>query len=178
MTFIGQSTRRVEDERFLTGRGTFVDDVNLPGQLFAYVVRSPHAHAVIERIDGRGASVFTYDDIADLGLMPCATAVATVGPMLVPPRPALANGKVRHVGDPVAFVVAETAAEARDAAERVVVEYRQLPSVVDAAVALAPGAPLWWDEVPGNLSFRFRKGDPDAVRAAIAGRALMLSSLT
>jgi carbon-monoxide dehydrogenase large subunit len=171
VTFIGQSARRVEDERFLTGRGTFVDDVNVPGQMWAYVVRSPHAHAVIEHIDGGGASVFTYADIADLGLLPCATAVATVGPMLVPPRPALANGKVRHVGDPVAIVVAETQAEARDAAERVVVEYRPLPPVVDAAAALAPGAPVLWDEVPGNLSFRFQKGDPDAVRAAMARAA-------
>jgi carbon-monoxide dehydrogenase large subunit len=169
VTFIGQSSRRVEDERFLTGRGTFVEDVNLPGQMFAYVVRSPHAHAVIERIDTGGATVFTYADIADLGFLPCATAVATVGPMFVPPRPALANGKVRHVGDPVAFVVAETAAEARDAAERVVVEYRPLPSVVDAAAALAPDAPLVWDE--GNLSFRFMKGDPEAVREAMASAA-------
>ena len=139
MTFIGQSTRRVEDERFLTGRGTFVEDVNLPGQMFAYVVRSPHAHAVIEGIDisrVTGASVFIYADIADLGLLPCATAVATVAPMLVPPRPALANARVRHVGDPVAFVVAETRAAARDTAERVVVEYRPLPSVVDGAAAL------------------------------------------
>jgi len=116
VTFIGQSSRRVEDERFLTGRGTFVEDVNPPGQMFAYVVRSPHAHAMIESIDGGGATVFTYADIADLGVLPCATAVATVGPMFVPPRPALANGRVRHVGDPVAFVVAETAAAARDAA--------------------------------------------------------------
>jgi carbon-monoxide dehydrogenase large subunit len=171
VTFIGQSMRRVEDERFLTGRGTFVDDVNVPGQLFAYVVRSPHAHAVIERIDTGGGSVFTYDDIADLGLLPCATSVATTGPMLVPPRPALANGRVRHVGDPVAFVVAESPAEARDAAERVVVEYRPLPPVVDAAAALLPGAPLLWDEVPGNQSFRFQKGDPDAVREAMARAA-------
>ncbi len=174
MAFIGQSTRRVEDERFLTGRGVFVDDVNVPDQMFAYVVRSPHAHAAIERIDTSGvtdASVFTYADIADLGLLPCATAVATVGPMLVPPRPALAYGKVRHVGDPVAFVVAATPAAARDAAEQVVVEYRPLPCVVDAAAALAPGAPVLWDEVPGNLSFRFVKGDPGAVRAALASAA-------
>ena len=168
MTFIGQSTRRVEDERFLTGHGTFVDDVNLPGQMFAYVLRSPHAHAAIERIDTGSGTVFTYADIAGLGLMLCNTAVATVGPMLVPPRPALANGKVRHVGDPVAFVVAETGAAARDAAERVVVDYRPLPPVVDAAAALAPGAPLLWDEVPANQSFRFVKGDPDMVRGAMA----------
>jgi carbon-monoxide dehydrogenase large subunit len=176
VTFIGQSARRVEDERFLTGRGIFVEDVNLPGQLFAHVVRSPHAHAMIERIDSSavtGASVFTYADIADLGLLPCATAVATTGPMLVPPRPALANGRVRHVGDPVAFVVAETAYAARDAAESVVVEYRALPSVVDAAAALSPGAPLLWDEVPGNQSFRFQKGDPAAVNAAMASAAFV-----
>jgi aerobic carbon-monoxide dehydrogenase large subunit len=174
VTFIGQSSRRVEDERFLTGRGTFVEDVNVPEQLWAYVVRSPHAHAMIESIDSSGisgASVFTYADIADLGLLPCATAVATVGPMLVPPRPALADGRVRHVGDPVAFVVAGTAAAARDAAERVTVNYRELPSVVDAAAALRPDAPLLWDEVPNNLSFRFQKGDAGAVRAAIAGAA-------
>jgi aerobic carbon-monoxide dehydrogenase large subunit len=178
VTFIGQSTRRVEDERFLTGRGTFVEDVNLPGQLWACVVRSPHAHAEIEGIDSSGvtgASVFTYADIADLGPLPCATAVATVDPMLVPPRPALANGKVRHVGDPVAFVVAETPTAARDAAEHVVVAYRDLPPVVDAAAALAPGAPQLWDEVPGNLSFRFLKGDPEAVRLAMASAAHVVS---
>jgi aerobic carbon-monoxide dehydrogenase large subunit len=164
----------MEDERFLTGRGTFVDDVNIAGQLWACVVRSPHAHAVIERIDSgtvTRASVFTYADIADLGVLPCATSVATVRPMLVPPRPALANGRVRHVGDPVAFVVAETQSAARDAAERVMVEYRPLPPVVDAAAALRPGAPLLWDEAPGNLSFRFQKGDPAAVSAAMARAA-------
>ena len=174
MTFIGQSTRRVEDERFLTGRGVFVEDVNDPGQLWAYVIRSPHAHATIERIDTSavaGASVFTYADIADLGLLPCATAVATVGPMLVPPRPALAKERVRHVGDPVAFVVAETLFAARDAAERVVVEYGILPAVAGAEAALRPGAPLLWDEVPGNLSFRFQKGDAASVQAALAASA-------
>jgi aerobic carbon-monoxide dehydrogenase large subunit len=171
VTFIGQSTRRIEDERFLTGRGTFVEDVDLPGQLWAAVVRSPHAHAVIEHIDPGGGTVFTYPDIADLGVMPCVTAVATTGPMLVPPRPALANGRVRHVGDPVAFVVAETKSAARDAAERVVVEYSPLPSVVNAETALAPGAPVLWDQVPGNQSFHFQKGDPAAVREALAASA-------
>jgi carbon-monoxide dehydrogenase large subunit len=169
VTFIGQSTRRVEDERFLTGRGTFVEDVTLPGQLWAHVIRSPHAHAVIEKIDTSGvtgASVFTYQDIADIGLLPCATSVATVAPMIVPPRPALARGKVRHVGDPVAFVVAETSLAARDAAENVIVDYRPLPSVTDAAAALAEGAPVLWDEAQGNLSFRFQKGD---LGAAMAG---------
>ena len=91
--------------------------------------------------------------------------------MLVPPRTALANGKVRHVGDPVAFVVAETLSAARDAAENVVVDYCPLPPVVDAAAALAPGAPLLWNEVPDNLSFRFQKGDPAAVQSAMSGAA-------
>ena len=110
--------------------------------MFAYVVRSPHAHAVIERIDTggvTGASVFTYADIADLGLLPCATAVATVAPMLVPPRPALAHGRVRHVGDPVAFVVADTVAAARDAAEQVVVDYTPVAVGRRRGVGVAAG---------------------------------------
>src|ERR1700712_16233 len=121
--FIGQSVRRLEDDRFLTGRGVFVDDVNDAGQAWAHVVRSPHAHATIDRIDTAAAlampgvlGIYTYHDIADLGLLPCATQVASVAPLIVPPRPALAHGKVRFVGDPVAFVVAETPAHARDAA--------------------------------------------------------------
>ena len=164
----------MEDERFLTGRAVFVEDVDLPGQLHARIVRSPHAHAVIEAIDTSavtGASVFTYADIAALGHLPNATAVATLEPIRVPPRPALANGVARHMGDPVAFVVAETREAARDAAEAVVVTYRPLPVVVDAAAALAPGAHLLWGQVPGNLSFRFQKGDPAAVRAAMTAAA-------
>ena len=144
MTFIGQSTRRLEDQRFLTGRGLFVDDVNDAGQAWAYVVRSPHAHATIDRIDTSAATgalgIYTYHDIADLGLLPCATQVASVAPMVVPPRPALAHGRARFVGDPVAFVVAETVVAARDAAEQIVVDYTPLPCVVDAAAAtVIPG---------------------------------------
>ena len=178
MTFIGQSARRLEDDRFLTGRATFVEDVNLPDQAMAYVVRSPHAHATIAGIDTAAAGsipsvlgVFTFDDIADLGWLPCATRVATVAPMRVPPRPALARGRVRHVGDPVAFIVADTLAAARDAAELIAIDYQPLPAVVDAAAALQPEAPALWDEVPGNESFRFMKGDPAAVAAAFATAA-------
>ncbi|HEX2942804.1 MAG TPA: xanthine dehydrogenase family protein molybdopterin-binding subunit [Rhodopila sp.] len=174
--FIGQSTRRLEDARFLTGQGIFVDDVNRPGQAWAHVVRSPHAHAMIERIDTAVArampgvlDIYTYADITGLGDLPCATAVATVGPMFVPPRPALANGRVRHVGDPVAFVVAETAVQARDAAEQVVVDYTPLPAVVDAVAALRPDAPRIWDT--GNQSFQFQRGDQAAVQAAFAAAA-------
>lgn len=171
--FIGQSTRRLEDARFLTGRGLFVDDVNVAGQAWAYVVRSPHAHAVIDRIDTASAQampgvmgIYTYADIGDLGPLPCGTQAATVSPMIVPPRPALACGKVRHVGDPVAFVVAETAYAARDAAEHVTVDYTPLPCVVDATAALAPDAPLLWGT--GNESYCFQRGDQAAVQAALA----------
>jgi aerobic carbon-monoxide dehydrogenase large subunit len=173
LTFIGQSTRRLEDQRFLTGRGLFVDDVNDAGQAWAYVVRSPHAHATIDRIDTSAATgalgIYTYHDIADLGLLPCATQVASVAPMVVPPRPALTHGRARFVGDPVAFVVAETVVAARDAAEQIVVDYTPLPCVVDAAAALRPGAPSLWET--GNESFRFQRGDPAAVQAAFAAAA-------
>ncbi|MFL5279811.1 MAG: xanthine dehydrogenase family protein molybdopterin-binding subunit [Rhodopila sp.] len=174
--FIGQSKRRLEDARFLTGRGTFVDDVNDAGQAWASVVRSPYAHATVERIDTAVAKampgvvgIYTYDDIADLGTLPCATQVATVTSMIVPPRPALARDRVRHVGDPVAFVVAETATTARDAAEQVVVDYSPLPCVVDPVAALRPGAPQIWDA--GNESYRFQRGDQAAVEAAFAAAA-------
>jgi aerobic carbon-monoxide dehydrogenase large subunit len=173
LTFIGQSTRRLEDHRFLIGRGTFVDDVNDAGQAWACVVRSPHAHATIGRIDTTAATgalgIYTYQDIADLGLLPCATQVATVAPMIVPPRPALANGRVRFAGDPVAFVVAETAAAARDAADRIVIDYTPLPCVVDPAAALQPNAAKIWDT--GNESFRFQRGNQPAVQAAFATAA-------
>ena len=174
--FIGQSIRRFEDARFLTGRGVFVDDVNRPDQLYAHVVRSPHAHATIDRIDAAAAraapgvsGIYIYDDIADLGLLPCATSVATIAPMIVPPRPALANGRVRHVGDPVAFVVASSPSAARDAAEQVLVEYTPLACVVDVASALRADAPLLWDT--GNESYHFQKGDAAAVQAAFATAA-------
>jgi carbon-monoxide dehydrogenase large subunit len=178
VTQIGASTRRFEDARFLTGQGRFVDDVNAAEQLRAHVLRSPHAHARITGLDmsaARGAAgvraVYTHADIAHLGLLPCATAVATVAPMKVPPRPALADGVVRHVGDPVAFIVADTIAQARDAAELIRVDYDPLPAVVDGPAALAAGAPELWPGIPGNESFRFQKGDPQAVAAAFATAA-------
>ena len=175
MAYIGQSRQRSEDHRFLTGAGRFVEDIAASGQAWAHVVRSPHAHAMISRIDTSPAlavpgvlAVYTYDDIAGLGLMGCPTQVATVEPMRVPPRPALANGKVRYVGDPVAFVVAETRNAARDGAEAVEVLYGPLPCVTDGVAAMATDAPRLWDSIPDNISYRFQKGDQDAVRAAFA----------
>src|SRR5579863_6987718 len=177
---IGRSLRRLEDPRFLTGHGRYVDDMNLPGQLHAIVLRSPHGHAEIDGIDTAAArampgvrGVFTAADLdADgIGALPCIAQVATVAPMIVPPRRALALGRVRHVGDPVAFVVADTTDQARDAAERIAVAYQPLPAVVEATAALAAAAPLLWDEAPGNLSYRFERGDRAAVEAALAGAA-------
>ncbi len=176
----GRSVRRLEDFRFLTGVGRYVDDFILPGQVHAHVLRSPHAHAAIEQIDTAAArdgsgvlGVFTETDLrADgIGPLPCIAQVSTVDPMIVPPRFALARGRVRHVGDPVALVVAETRDLAREAAERIAVEYRPLAAVADAAAALLPGAPAIWDEAPGNLSYRFQRGDEAATRAAFAAAA-------
>jgi carbon-monoxide dehydrogenase large subunit len=177
---IGRSLVRLEDARFLRGEGRFVEDIDAPGQLHLQVVRSPHAHAEIAGIDAGAAralpgvhGVFTAADLAaeGLGPLPCIAQVATVAPMIVPPRYALAGERVRHVGDPVAVVVADTRDVARDAAELVVVDYRVLPAVVDAPAALGPDAPLLWDEAPGNLSYRFERGDREAVATAIATAA-------
>src|SRR6476660_7891616 len=130
MSCRGQSLRRLEDARFLTGHGRYIEDIDVPGQTWMQVVRSPHAHATIERIDAEAArgvpgvlGVFTAADLAELGPLPCTVPVASVAPMIVPPRPTLASGRTRHVGDPVAFVVAETRAAARDSAELVAVDW-------------------------------------------------------
>jgi carbon-monoxide dehydrogenase large subunit len=177
---IGRSLRRVEDERFLRGRGRFVEDIDAPGQLHGIVLRSPHGHAEIAGIDVAAAralpgvrGVFIAADLAaeGIGPLPCIAQVATVGPMIVPPRFALAGERVRHVGDPVAFIVADSRNIARDAAELVGVDYRVLPAVVDGLAALAPGAPRLWDEAPGNLSYLFERGDREAVDAAMARAA-------
>jgi carbon-monoxide dehydrogenase large subunit len=177
---IGRALIRFEDDRFLRGKGRFVDDIAIPGEFHAVVVRSPHGHAEVAGIDTAAAlalpgvrGVFTAADLAadKIGPLPCIAQVATIGPLIVPPRLALAAGRVRHVGDPVAFVVADTREISRDAAELVAVDYRVLPAVVDAPAALADGAPRLWDEAPGNLAFRFEKGDKAAVDAAMATAA-------
>jgi aerobic carbon-monoxide dehydrogenase large subunit len=178
VSFRGQSLRRLEDARFLTGSGQYIEDIDYPHQAWMHVVRSPHAHAAIERIDIGAAQtvpgvlgVFMAADLAELGALPCTVPVASVAPMIMPPRFALAVDRVRHVGDPLAFVVAETRASARDAAEVVVVDWGPLPSVVNGPAALEAGAPQLWDQAPNNLSYRFQKGDPATVQAAIAGAA-------
>ena len=181
MSVRGQSLPRLEDARFLTGRGSYIDDIALPGQLWMHVVRSPHAHAVIQQIDVAPArtitgvlGVYTAPDMAELGPLPCTVPVASVAPMIVPPRPTLAVGRARHIGDPVAFVVAETREAARDGAELVAVDWKPLASVVDGPAALVPGSPELWEQAPHNLSYRFQKGDQEAVRAAISGAAYVV----
>jgi carbon-monoxide dehydrogenase large subunit len=177
MATIGTPVRRREDFRFITGQGTYTDDLNRPGQLHAAILRSPHAHARIRGIDTAAAeaapgvvAVFTGKNMeADgVGGLPCGWLVHSKDgtPMVEPPHPALATERVRHVGDPVAVVVGESLALARDAAELIVVDYEVLPAVVDPAEALQPGKPLVWDNAPNNLCFDWHLGDRDAVDAA------------
>lgn len=179
---IGQAIPRFEDSRLLRGRGRFQDDRNLPGQAYAVVLRSPHAHARILNIDSAAAkaapgvlAVYTGADYAADGLgMPKAAMPRKRpdgSPMFAPQRPALVVDRVRYVGDPVAFVVAESLAQAKDAAELVDVEYEPLPAVTDTALATMPGAAPVWDENPDNISHVFEKGDKAATEAAFAAAA-------
>ncbi|MDP6706362.1 MAG: xanthine dehydrogenase family protein molybdopterin-binding subunit [Alphaproteobacteria bacterium] len=177
---LGQSLARFEDHRFLTGEGRYTADIDLDGQLHGVVLRSPYAHAAIGGIDTAAAAeqpgvaaVYTAAALrADgIGAMPCVATVATVDPIIVPPRYALAAERVRHVGDPVAFVVAESRQAALDAAELIEVDYDDLPAVTEGVQALAPGAPELWPEAPGNVAYRFLKGDRDAVEKAFAEAA-------
>ncbi len=172
-----RSIRRLEDSRFLTGRGRYVEDIAEPAALHGYVLRSPHAHALIRSLDVSSAAsmpgvhlIATADDLAadGLGFMPC---LAAVKPLIVPPRPALAAGRVRHVGDPVCFVVADSAEIAREAAERIEIDYESLPSVINGRTALAEGAPALWDEAPGNLVYHVQRGDHVAVAEAMKNAA-------
>ena len=178
----GQAVPRSEDPRFLTGRGRYTDDFSIPGAAHAFLVRSPHAHAAIDRIeDGRAAkapgilNVYTGADLAadGIGMLPCETSVVQKdgAPIKVPPRPALAQGRVRHVGEPVAVIIAETLDLARDAAEAVEIDYTPLPSVTDLGRALDPGLEPIWAEAPGNLCLDWEKGNADAVDAAFAEAA-------
>lgn len=168
-----RSLRRFEDERFLTGRGRYQDDEQVPGALHAVVLRSAHAHAAILAVDAQAArrlpgvsAVYTAAEIDDLGLLPCSLPLKAEPPLIAPPRLPLARGRVRHVGDPVAFVVAESADAARLACELIAVDYDILPAVTDLAAAAEPGAPEIWPQAAGNLALRYRLGDDDAVATA------------
>ncbi|MDX1433289.1 MAG: xanthine dehydrogenase family protein molybdopterin-binding subunit, partial [Gammaproteobacteria bacterium] len=179
---IGQPVLRREDARFLVGAGKYVDDVAMEGMCHLVYVRSPHAHARIERIDTSAAAkapgvlaVLTGEDWkADgLGSIPTRTGAknSSGAPVPVPDRPGLCVGRARYVGDAVVAVVAETRAQAEEAAELVEVDYEPLPALVSAHAALAEGAPLIWDDLPGNVCVEFEAGDREAVTKAIAGAA-------
>jgi carbon-monoxide dehydrogenase large subunit len=180
LSSIGQPVRRKEDYRFLTGAGRFTDDVNEYRQTWAYFLRSPHAHAKIRGIDSGKAksangvvAIFTGDDLTGVNGLPCGWLITgTDGkPMNEPPHPVLAQGKVRYVGDGVALVIAETLAQAKDAAELIAVDYEVLPSVVDPVGALKSGAPLIHDGAPGNRCYTWALGDKAATDAAFAKAA-------
>ncbi|HEY1299695.1 MAG TPA: xanthine dehydrogenase family protein molybdopterin-binding subunit, partial [Stellaceae bacterium] len=182
MATVGTAVKRREDFRFLTGQGNYTDDINRPHQLYAYILRSPHAHARINGIDTAAAArspgvaaVYTGKDMAadGVGGLPCGWQVHSKdgSPMAEPPHPPLATDRVRHVGDPVAVVIAETLDEAREAADLVTVDYAEEPAVTDPAEALKPGAPQVFAEAPGNLCYDWHLGDPAAVDAALAKAA-------
>ena len=179
---VGQAIVRLEDERLLTGGGRYTDDVSPAGQVAAVFVRSPHAHAEIRavRTDAARAmpgvlAVLTVDDLdaAGMGNLPCRAPTRNRDgqPVYVPPRPPLARGRVRHVGDPVACVVAATLPEAREAAEAVEVDYAPLSAASDPVRALEPGAPQLWPDAPGNLALDWESGDREAVDRLLAGAA-------
>jgi carbon-monoxide dehydrogenase large subunit len=176
---VGQAVTRLEDQALITGGGRYTDDVSVPGQAYAYVLRSPHAHARIAGVDTARArsaagviAIFTGADVErdGLGLMPCIIPMKSRdgAPRHDTPRPLLAKERVRHVGDPVALVVAETLNQARDAAEAIEVEYEDLPPAVDTYAAAQPGAAQVWDGIPGNIVFDWEKGDRAAVQAALS----------
>ena len=178
-TGIGASVRRKEDYRFVTGSGKYTDDIQVPGQAYAVFLRSPHAHARIVSIDKEDAlkapgvvAILTGEDLAadKVGGVPCGWLITDVNgqPMKEPPHPALAQGKVRHVGDQVALVVADTYLRAKDAAELVQVEYEALPAVADARDAIAAGAPVLHDIAPDNRCYTWSIGDKAEVDAAFA----------
>ena len=179
---VGQPIRRLEDLRLLTGKGRYQDDQTLHRQTWCVFVRSPHAHARIRSIDTAAASrapgvvaVFTGTDYANDGIaMPKAAMPRKKrdgSPMFAPQRPALVVDRVRYVGDPVAMVIAETLAQAKDAAELVVVDYDPLPSVTSVAEAAEPDAPRVWDENADNISHTTERGNRAATEAAFAQAA-------
>jgi aerobic carbon-monoxide dehydrogenase large subunit len=179
---IGAAVRRKEDARFLSGRGNYTDDINRPGQLYAFIRRSDRPHAKIGRIDTGAAAtasgvvaVYTGADMAadSIGGLPCGWQIHSKdgSPMKEPPHPVLAVVKARHVGDPIAVVIAETKQAAKDAAEQIAIDYEDLPAVASLRDAIAPGAALVHDDAPGNVCYDWHIGDKAVVDAAFAKAA-------
>jgi carbon-monoxide dehydrogenase large subunit len=174
----GKAIKRREDPRFITGRGTYVDDVKLPGMTYAAFVRSPHAHARITSVDASSAkkmpgvvAVYTGQDV-QVGGLPCGWMLPGIK---VPTRPALAQGKARYVGEPVAIVIADSAYAAKDAAEAVKVTYEPLKGVSDGKKAHQQGAPQLFDEIAQNECFYWTIGDKAATEAAFKSAATVVS---
>ncbi|MGE0223522.1 MAG: xanthine dehydrogenase family protein molybdopterin-binding subunit [Acetobacteraceae bacterium] len=179
---LAQPVRRVEDPRLLKGAGRYTDDIMLPGMLHGIVLRSPHAAARITGIDTAAAAampgvrgIYTAADLATdgIGTLPCATPVQNRdgSDMASPPHPVLADGTVRHVGDPVAFIVADNPKQARDAADAIDVGYDILPSITDLATAMDDGVPAVWEQAKNNLVFDWEIGDKAATDAQFANAA-------
>jgi aerobic carbon-monoxide dehydrogenase large subunit len=179
---IGASVRRKEDVRFLSGKGNYTDDINRPGQLYAYIKRADRAHATINGIDTAAAAaapgvvkVFVGADMAaeNIGGVPCGWQIHNQdgSPMAEPAHPVLAMGKVRHVGDPVAVVIAETRQAAKDAAELLEIDYTDLPAVANLTDAVAGGAPEVHDGVAGNICYDWAIGDKAVIDGVFAAAA-------
>jgi carbon-monoxide dehydrogenase large subunit len=177
---VGQPVPRTEDPKLVRGQGHYSDDLNLPGQAHAAIVRSSHAHGVIKGIDTAAAlelpgvlAVYTGADLQGYGGLKCVAPMKNRDgtPMKKPPRPALAVDKVRFVGDPVACVIAQTAIQAKEAAEAVVLDIEPLPAVTRASEAVKPGAPQLFDDVPNNVALDYHYGDAEKVKAAFAAAA-------
>jgi aerobic carbon-monoxide dehydrogenase large subunit len=179
---VGQPVRRKEDDTLVRGKGKYTDDFNLPGQAYAWIVRSSHAHGIIRGIDTSAAKampgvlgIWTGADlaVANYGPFTCGLPLKNRdgSPLLQTNRTALMTDKVRYVGDPVAFVVAETLAQARDAAEAVILDIDPLPAVTDAAEAVKPGAPQLYDHIPNNVALDYHYGDTARIDAAFASAA-------
>ena len=179
---VGQPVSRTEDPRLLRGEGRYSDDINLPGQAHAFILRSPHAHGILRGIGldtalsmPGVAAIYTGADLqaAGYGPLPCMLALKSHdgSDLIVPENPALAVDRVRYLGHPVAAVIAETAAQAKDAAEAIMLDIEELPVVDNVEAAAAPDAPRVWPDIPGNLCLDFHAGDHAAVEAAFATAA-------
>ena len=179
---VGQPVRRKEDDTLVRGKGKYTDDFNLPRQTYAWIVRSSHAHGIIRGIDTKAAKampgvlgIWTGTDLAAAGYGPFTCGLPLKSrdgtPLLQTNRTALMTDKVRYVGDPVAFVVAETLAQARDAGESVVVDIDPLPAVTDPEEAAKPGAPQLYDHIPSNVALDYHFGDSAKVEAAFKSAA-------
>jgi aerobic carbon-monoxide dehydrogenase large subunit len=179
---VGQPVRRKEDDTLVRGKGKYTDDFSLPGQAYAWIVRSSHAHGILRGIDTEAAKampgvlgIWTGADLASANYGPyiCGLPLKSRdgSPLLQTNRTALMTDKVRYVGDPVAFVVAETQAQARDAAEAVVLDIDPLPAVTGAEEAARPGAPQLYDHIPNNVALDYHYGDAAKVAAAFADAA-------